>query len=200
MYKVFINDSSLEFISNDAEREGITEWTGNESIEEWIGKLEEEKEIRHYVISCLAPDKVWKEFLNYYTIIEAAGGVVKNEAGEVLMIYRLDRWDLPKGKIEEGESIEEGAVREVEEECGITQLDIVKPLPITYHTYWLKGQRVLKRTYWFSMRTEHRAELVPQIEEHIAKAQWIKPDFLDEYLGNTYASIHWLLQQVDFND
>ena len=134
--------------------------------------------------------------MHLYQIIEAAGGIVRNQNDEILMIFRLGKWDLPKGKLEEGESVQEGAVREVIEECGISGLRVLHELPMTYHTYRIGDENILKRTYWFEMKTEHNADLVPQIEEHIEKAQWVNPDFLDEYLGNTYASIHWLLNRV----
>lgn len=159
-----------------------------------MNELESNPEIQHQVMAVDSLEVVWKDFVSLYKIVEAAGGVVRNNDGEILMIYRLGKWDLPKGKLEEGESIEEGAVREVIEECGIANLRVLKELPITYHTYSIGDKKILKRTYWYEMHTKHVGELVPQIEEHIEKAQWINPDFLDEYMGNTYASIHWLLE------
>lgn len=195
MYKVFIKDSSLTFYDHPVEEaQKLTEYAGKEQLMEVVLDLEKSEEIQHRCF--LAPDltQLWKDLTSYFTVIEAAGGVVKNASDEILMIYRLGKWDLPKGKLEEGESVKEGAKREVIEECGISSLRVVRELPMTYHTYSLKGQRILKRTYWFEMKTEHKAQLVPQIEEHIEKAQWVNPDFLDEYLGNTYASIHWLLE------
>ena len=97
-----------------------------------------------------------------------------------MAIYRRGSWDLPKGKIDKGESIEAAAIREVQEETGVQQLTLGKPLLTTYHTYRLKsGKRVLKKTYWFVMQTKD-LELTPQSEEDIEKAIWIKPKvFLD---------------------
>jgi len=195
MYKVFINDSSISFIEKPLSQDVQTiNYEGVEQLKSVAKDLEEDTEIRHMVMAVDHLEKVWEDFVSLYEIIEAAGGVVRNNVGEILMIYRLGKWDLPKGKLEHGESIEEGAVREVIEECGITNLRVLKELPVTYHTYNIGDRKILKRTYWYEMHTKHVGELVPQIEEHIEKAQWINPDFLDEYMGNTYASIHWLLE------
>lgn len=195
MYKVFINDSSISFIEKPLSN-GISHlnYESKDQLQSVLNELESNPEIQHQVMAVDSLEVVWKDFVSLYKIIEAAGGVVRNNDGEILMIYRLGKWDLPKGKLEEGESVEEGAVREVIEECGIANLRVLKELPITYHTYNIGDKKILKRTYWYEMHTKHVGELVPQIEEHIEKAQWINPDFLDEYMGNTYASIHWLLE------
>lgn len=195
MYKVFIKDSSLNFLENPTQPEGeLIEYRSPEQLQEYVQRLENSPEIQHLYFHTDGLDRVWKDLTAHFKVVEAAGGVVINPANEILMIYRLGKWDLPKGKLEEEESVMEGAIREVREECGITHLEVVRELPMTYHTYKDGDQPILKRTYWFEMKTDHRAELVPQIEEHIEKAQWVNPDFLDEYLGNTYASIHWLLE------
>ena len=195
MYKVFINDSSISFIEKPLSN-GTPEldYESKEQLQKVLHDLEESKEIKHVTMMVDHLETVWGDFVSLFKIIEAAGGVVRNDAGEILMIHRLGKWDLPKGKLEKGESVEEGAVREVIEECGISNIRVLKELPITYHTYTMEGEKILKRTYWYEMHTKHIGELVPQIEEHIEKAQWINPDFLNEYMGNTYASIHWLLE------
>lgn len=195
MYKVFINDSSISFIEKPLSNgTPHLNYESKDQLQSVLNELESNPDIQHQIMAVDSLDVVWKDFVSLYKIIEAAGGVVRNNDGEILMIYRLGKWDLPKGKLEEGESIEEGAVREVIEECGIANLRVLKELPITYHTYSIGDKKILKRTYWYEMHTKHVGELVPQIEEHIEKAQWINPDFLDEYMGNTYASIHWLLE------
>ncbi|WP_417601914.1 NUDIX hydrolase [Owenweeksia hongkongensis] len=195
MYKVFINDSSISFIEKPISGEvSHLSYESKDQLVESIKSLENSSEIKHLTFEVDSLLEVWNDFTEMYEIIEAAGGIVRNGAGEILMIYRLGKWDLPKGKLEEGESVEEGAVREVIEECGISNLRVIRELPITYHTYEIGGKKILKRTYWFEMHTKFIGDLVPQIEEHIEKAQWVNPDFLDEYMGNTYASIHWLVE------
>ncbi|MBL4710742.1 MAG: NUDIX domain-containing protein [Flavobacteriales bacterium] len=131
----------------------------------------------------------WAFFQKQYKCIEAAGGLVRNSDDQVLFIYRLGKWDLPKGKMEKGETPEQSAVREVEEECGISNLNLGKKLPDTYHIYYHKEQYVLKRTYWFEMGYAGNEELVPQQEEAIEKAIWVDPKQLNDQLSNTYASL-----------
>lgn len=130
-------------------------------------------------------DKIRKVF----KLIYAAGGLIEND-NNFLFIYRLNKWDLPKGKLEMGESPEEAAIRECEEECGITQLSIVSTIPSTYHIYKYKGSYALKKTFWFWMTTKHKGVLVPQIEEKIEKAQWMdKKQIIDMVLKNSYPAI-----------
>lgn len=133
-------------------------------------------------------------FKNQFQYIEAAGGLVFNQENDLLMIYRLNKWDLPKGKIEKGESPAEAAVREVEEECGINNLSISKEIPSTFHIYRLKEKVVLKRTYWYEMKYNLNERLVPQTEESIEKVEWVTSDKIEEKVANTYASLKPLLK------
>jgi 8-oxo-dGTP pyrophosphatase MutT (NUDIX family) len=128
-------------------------------------------------------------FLSMFTIIDAAGGLVRNDKGQWLFIYRNGKWDLPKGKIEKGEKIKVAATREVEEECGISKLKIVKELPPTYHIYSLEDKTVLKRTYWFEMTCADTSLLVPQTEEGITDVKWFNMEEVRQALKNTYGSI-----------
>lgn len=128
-------------------------------------------------------------YSSMYKVVEAAGGLVKNAKAEFLFILRHGKWDLPKGKIEKGETVERAAVREVEEECGIGKLKIIKQLPPTYHTYELKGQQILKPSYWFEMSSNDTSNLVPQTEEGITDVRWLKLNDLEMVRNNTYESI-----------
>jgi 8-oxo-dGTP pyrophosphatase MutT (NUDIX family) len=132
-------------------------------------------------------------FQSMFHVIEAAGGVVKNKKQEYLCIFRNGKWDLPKGKIERGEKIEDAAIREVEEECGVSQLTIKKKLPSTFHTYYMEEKPVLKRTYWFEMLCDDDSELTPQIEEGITDVRWIKKVDMNLVLDNTFTSVKDLL-------
>ena len=131
----------------------------------------------------------WIEFCSDYTLIEAAGGLVYNYDNQLLMIFRNDKWDLPKGKLEVGENIEECAIREVEEECGLEELSIVKKLQSTYHTYKLNGRAILKRTYWFKMNSNNKSKLTPQLEEGITKVEWVSLSEVPSNLENSYGNI-----------
>ena len=127
-------------------------------------------------------------------MIEAAGGLVFNKEEQILMIFRNGKWDLPKGKLEEGENKKQCAIREVEEECSIVGLDITEKIIETYHTYSLKGEEILKRTYWYKMRTDFDGELSPQIEEGITKVSWVSKDKISEKLTNSYGNISDVLK------
>jgi ADP-ribose pyrophosphatase YjhB (NUDIX family) len=134
-------------------------------------------------------EKLKKEFFKHFTLIEAAGGIVQNEKKQLLFIYRLDKWDLPKGKIEKNEQPAAAAVREVEEETGIRQLSITKNRGTTYHTYDAYGKHYLKTTYWYDMTCPGNQTLVPQTEENITQIKWVKTKDIKEVLANTYPSI-----------
>ena len=136
----------------------------------------------------------WESFCADYTLIEAAGGLVYNLDNQLLMIFRNGKWDLPKGKLEVGENIKECAIREVEEECGISGLSISKPLQDTYHVYELNEQKILKRTYWFEMKTNFKANLTPQTEEGITKVVWVDKQVIAEKLENSFGNINELLK------
>ena len=129
-------------------------------------------------------------------MIEAAGGLVFNKDGDILMIFRNGKWDLPKGKLEIGESVEECAIREVEEECGISGLIIENKIKDTYHTYVLERENILKKIYWYKMRTNFDGELVPQIEEGITKVSWVEKDQISEKLTNSYGNISDVLNRI----
>ena len=138
-------------------------------------------------------EKLKKAFFKNFTQIEAAGGIVQNEKKELLFIFRLDKWDLPKGKMEKGEDAETCAVREVEEETGVTKLKLKKKAGETYHTYNAFGKHFLKTTHWFYITCSSKQKLVPQTEEHIDLIKWVKTTDIKEPLKNTYASIKDIL-------
>ena len=128
-----------------------------------------------------------------YKNIEAAGGIVFNDDEKLLMIYRNEVWDLPKGKIEPGEEISHAAIREVSEETGIKGLHIDKKCRNSFHIYSLNKKCVLKHTHWFRMHTADQMPLQPQVDEGITKAQWMNEVELKKAVNNCYASITNLL-------
>jgi len=131
----------------------------------------------------------WESFCAGYKLIEAAGGLVYNDTNQLLMIFRNGKWDLPKGKLEVGENIEQCAIREVEEECGISELLITQQLQETYHTYEINGQKILKRTYWFEIKSSFKGNLLPQTIEGITEAVWVDKENIAEKLENSFGNI-----------
>jgi len=128
-----------------------------------------------------------------FNIVRASGGVVKKH-GMVLMIYRLNRWDLPKGKLDKGESWEEAAKREVEEECNIS-VSMQEKICSTWHSYSLNGKNILKKTAWYAMNCEDDSEMKPQITEDIHAVEWKNSEQLREALFSTYPSIRYVLNR-----
>lgn len=133
-------------------------------------------------------DEEFEQFARNFRIIHAAGGLVTNEHDEILMIYRLEKWDFPKGKVEAGESIEEAAVREVQEETGLQEITLGKALPSTFHTYELHGEPILKETHWYAMHASRQA-LTPQTIEDISQAVWVPRRQVSKNLENSYPSL-----------
>ncbi|WP_256962594.1 NUDIX hydrolase [Sphingobacterium cellulitidis] len=133
--------------------------------------------------------KVFKKILSTTRIIKAAGGLVTNGNGEYLFIHRLGKWDLPKGKVEEGEKMKDAALREVEEECGIKVDYLGKKIATTYHTYYMRNKFVLKQTKWYNMGVNKIPKLTPQLEEDIDQAEWLKASDLKKVKDNTYPLI-----------
>lgn len=129
-------------------------------------------------------------------IIMAAGGVVENEKGELLLIYRKKHWDLPKGKLDEGESIEQCAVREVEEETGLKNVQLGPFIELTLHQYEENGELVTKKTAWYRMKGSSSDQLTPQTEEQIEDIRWVKPAELEPYIENTYPNIILILKKA----
>ena len=135
-----------------------------------------------------AIDAVKERFFAEFKYVEAAGGIVCNEHGESLMIYRNNRWDLPKGHIDAGESVEECAVREICEETGVEGAKIVRFLCNTLHGYCVYGEWELKLTFWYELYAE-ATETKPQADEGIVCAVWCSEEVVSQNLLETYPTI-----------
>ena len=198
MYKIFVNDKPLYLVKNFSDYQAhqtslLLKYNGIEDLAFGIQALQEQAHILSLMIFSSDLETLWGEFRRGYTEIHAAGGLVKNADGKFLLIFRNGKWDLPKGKVEPGEELEKAAIREVEEECGITNLNLGLKLPSTYHTYERNNVKVLKETTWFEMSYDGSQGLVPQEEEGIEKAEWIDSSGIQEVKTNAYASINDVL-------
>lgn len=139
-------------------------------------------------------ERTKKMFWKHFTIVQAAGGLITNESNEILMIFRRGKWDLPKGKLDEGESLEACAIREVQEETGLKTVELGVFLLTTYHTYNDFGKHILKASHWYRMTAGASAQLIPQTEEDIHRIEWVSTSGLPEKLANTFPSIRDVIQ------
>ncbi|MCF1422488.1 MULTISPECIES: NUDIX hydrolase [Mangrovimonas] len=193
MYKVFVNDKPIVLTTKVEKETDFKNYLLNSvNVNKVIRELNKTslKEVR---LIHKNKDKLLKKFLKKLPNVIAGGGKVYNESGEVLFIYRNDKWDLPKGKAEKKESIEETAIREVEEETGVLGLEIIRPLQITYHIFKRNGRNRIKVTHWFEMKTSYTGHLNPQENEGITKVSWLSEQEAEKAMENSYANIRALV-------
>jgi 8-oxo-(d)GTP phosphatase len=148
-------------------------------------------------ISSKSHELLTEKVENMYTIIKAAGGVVEKD-DQILLIHRLGKWDLPKGKLEKNEKSRLAAVREVEEECGVIAV-LKDKICTTWHTYNLNEKKILKKTKWYSMLLVNDAKMKPQIEEDIDAIEWANKKRAENAMANSYSSIRFVLVQYYSN-
>jgi ADP-ribose pyrophosphatase YjhB (NUDIX family) len=198
--KIYFNNKFLEFTGQ------ATQTSQNQSIR-LIEKINEEKLKKiidellsendssssktndFYQISAEDFNFVFDFLKKHFYYIEAAGGLIKKE-NKFLFIYRLNKWDLPKGKLDKNETIEHAAIRECEEECAIKKLKIEQQLSSTFHVYKYKDKYALKQTFWFYMSTTFDGKLKPQTEENIDEVKWFTKDEIKKTVfANSYFTI-----------
>ena len=194
MYKVFVNELPL-ILTNKLSETANGEYflLNQEAIHEAIKALKKKKLTEAYIYHP-NHEEILKKFTKEIPMVVAAGGVVTNEKGKVLFIYRNDKWDLPKGKLDKGESLEHCAMREVMEETGVQDLRIENFLRTTYHIFNNTGVRTLKQVHWYAMKTEYSGKLKPEKKEGIVKVKWKGPDKIRLALQNSYANIKILFE------
>ena len=141
-------------------------------------------------------EELRKAFYKKFTIIQAGGGLVLNEKKEILMIFRRGKWDLPKGKLDKGERLEDCAVREVEEETGLQKVKLLSPLTITYHTYHEGTKYVLKESHWYNMKVSGEQKLVPQTEEDIHAIKWVTTKEAKQIFPECFPSVIDVIKEL----
>jgi 8-oxo-dGTP pyrophosphatase MutT (NUDIX family) len=201
MYKIFFYDRLLGICNDWATCSNrpnaiIYKVMKNSEIKNTIQQFQENREMIELWLFTENPEEVMHEVISCFTLIEAGGGLVYNTRGDLLLIFRHEHWDLPKGKHEPGETMAETALREVEEECGIGDLTLYNLLGYSYHIYKDKDDLFLKKTHWFSMQYGGHAPLVLQEAEGIKQAQWVEPARLPDYFPKMFSSIADLLHRV----
>jgi 8-oxo-dGTP pyrophosphatase MutT (NUDIX family) len=198
MYKVFLNDREIVIAQPAGQimfpQFEVTEniQTANE-VKNWFSKFINETKTNALMIQDNPDEFMTAVFSQAFTQIEAAGGIVKRN-GQMLFILRNEKWDLPKGKLDAGETPEEAAIREVEEECGIQGHQIIKLLPSTWHIYqstWKgsAGEWILKKTHWFEMEYTGTENGTPETGENISEIRWFGKEDFGLVLENTYANL-----------
>jgi 8-oxo-dGTP pyrophosphatase MutT (NUDIX family) len=188
--KVYVGDFKVVFVENEKPQQKVNMDDLARNVKGTFPNRHEEMTVE---TKNLADD--FKKFCAEFKIIEAGGGLIKNDKGQYLMIYRHDKWDLPKGKLDKNESPEQGAVRECEEECGLKDIKLKDFLMHTYHIYPYKGSWALKKTWWYNMES-NETDLVPQLEENITKVEWKDKKDMPKVLKNTYSNIVDILAKV----
>jgi ADP-ribose pyrophosphatase YjhB (NUDIX family) len=200
MYKIYYLNHVLYFSS------GTDKPAGNEPDFTFVDpEREEVQEVLEVLINANRPmivwmhtdrEKIYKRLDKVLPVVKAGGGVVYDQAGRLLLIKRLGKWDLPKGKLDEGETLGECAVREVGEECQVYGIELGEQLGTTYHAFKRKGKFWLKESHWFHMVASDTEHATPQLEEDIEEIKWEYPE--DIHPGNldTYPAIRALLLEV----
>ena len=201
MYKVFIYDRPV-YLCN--------QWPENEldedqfllvnvrvpsDIELVFSTLEDNSSLKAVYMVSPNIENHWSEYTKRLVLIQAAGGLVFNHNRDLLFIFRRGCWDLPKGKLDPGETIEQAAVREVEEECGIEGVQLGSKLLTMHHTYPHKGKMVLKETHWFEMSYEG-IDFKPESKEQITEVSWVAKYDFPKILANTYMSIAEIVRMI----
>lgn len=196
MYKVFVNEKKLLLSKQSENLEKTLGYENVTSLEIALDLLENTS-VKELNVFGENLDKIWSEFQKLFRIIEAAGGLVNNTQGDLLFIKRLGKWDLPKGKMEKGESREESAVREIEEETGLANVELIQFINTTYHIYVERnGDKVLKCTHWFEMSFDGEDTSKPQIEEGITEVAWKNTAQIeDEVFPSTFKNIKLIVKE-----
>lgn len=165
-------------------------------LKDFVLRFEKSSQFEIALIESPEPENILDQIKSVFWFIEAAGGLVKKPNGTFLVIERLGVWDLPKGKIDKGENPLDAAIREIEEECGVSGIRMVHELQPTYHTYWLKEKVILKKTYWFEFEYMGNELPKPQQEENITQARFVDQTQIPEIMVRTYPSIKDVLREV----
>ena len=202
MYKIFLNDRVVAIASQVPEFAVETEIIQTEGftigdIKNWVSEFHQ-KNINTVLLHAHPEAMMTNLFIPAFKLITAAGGVVIRDS-KLLFIFRNEKWDLPKGKIDNGETPEQAAIREVTEECGITGHTIVRQLPPTFHIYQSPytndlGKWILKKTFWFEMNYSGAENGTPETGENITEIRWFGREELQEVLQNTYKNLEQIIR------
>ncbi len=187
---IYITDSKSEMPTKTVNGKSfkVIEYPGKKEIKKIVDQFTESMS-DDFLFVVKDSGIFFEELMKFYSPIRAAGGIVQNGHKDVLFIFRLGRWDLPKGKIEKGEKAELAAAREITEETGIENLHLTGPICDSFHIYIAFGKTYLKTTHWFHFNIIGAQQPIPQQEENITVAQWIPKKEIAKPMTNTYENI-----------
>ena len=169
---------------------------GSQDIHSLVDMVEVSDSLHRVCIPTSDIRGTYKAICAEFLEVNAGGGLVSNRRGDYLLISRNGMWDLPKGHQDPGEDIQVTALREVQEETGISELEVRELICITDHCYKRNGIWHLKHTWWYDMLYTDPTDLTPQTEEDITKAAWVARSSLPPYLLNTYPSIQEVFHEA----
>lgn len=171
------------------------------TIEKFFKQIQQTQDANYQSVTLIVEDITAAEtkIKNLYKVVKAAGGMVYNAEEKILLMYRLGKWDLPKGKRDEGEKSKQTAVREVEEECGI-KVSLGEKLCTTWHTYSMGNNKILKRTKWYKMNCLDDSAMKPQLDEGIEELRWMDEKEIQKAMLNSYSSIRFVFDQISKKD
>ncbi len=208
IYKIYFNNRQICIADQDRGNEQQSDGEfilckNTKSFDNVYNEFMNNQEIEAINILFQKPKSLFSHFKKKYKVIKASGGTVINQKGELLIIKRNGIWDLPKGKIEKGETKKQAAIREVQEECGIGDLQIVSKIAKTYHTYHFKNEDILKITYWYKMEYLGNKPPEPQTEEGITEIKWITKSEIGQLIESTYknlVNVFRIIENEQLND
>jgi ADP-ribose pyrophosphatase YjhB (NUDIX family) len=200
-YKVFYKSNEIVFISvkagfsTDINTHSMLNPENRQLMTALNSCFHDQTKIQKLVVICNNPENLFQEFMKSLFLIEAAGGIIINDFQEWLLIKRSGVWDLPKGKIDKGETVRHAAIREVKEETGIESVSIIKELSPSYHIYPIDDEWVFKKTHWFLMLGS-KSRLTPQKEEKISEAVWMNEQNVKKIVHYMYPSLLGVIEEA----
>jgi ADP-ribose pyrophosphatase YjhB (NUDIX family) len=195
MYKVFVNQKEIILTSTAPKGKGVKVLPLKSTPFKNIIRIIRTTRVKRLYLMHDNPKKLLSGFKKKLPVTIAAGGVLQHEEGKLLFIYRKKRWDLPKGRVDKGETLEGAAKREVKEETGVKKIKVGKPAGVTYHVFKRNNRYQLKETHWFFMKTSYEGVLTPEIKEDITKATWKNKSKTAKAIKNTYPNIEDLFDK-----
>ena len=191
MYKVFFNQKPIVLTTNIPPTEEDSPFFYVKfTNKKFIIQVLKSKKVKMLYLYHPKEDKLFHYFFCIFKLVEAAGGLVRNlKTNNFLFIFRNKKWDLPKGRINKNEEVKNAAIREVEEETGVENLSIIKPINTTYHIFKKNRKYRLKKTFWYLMETDYSGELTPETKEGIERAVWVDKKLIVSLKSEMYQNI-----------